>query len=568
MEVTVQATFVATLVDEWVRGGVRHAVVAPGSRSTPLALALAGDGRLRLHVHLDERSAGYLALGLALAEGTPAVVLTTSGTAAVELHPAVVEAAQSRIPMIVCTADRPADLQGVGAPQTIDQSHLYGRSTRWFADPGLADGALAGTWRSLASRAVAEATGPPAGPVQLNLAFRDPLVAAPGALPDGRPDGRPWHAVARARGLPDVGDEENALALLRVPRGVIVAGRGAAWDWVAPVAKAFGWPVLADPGSSCRRPDEVTVSAGDALLRDPTFAAGHRPQAVLRVGGLPASKVLAQWLAGAGADQVVLDEHGAWPDPDRTASLVLRGDPEAWCRRLAAHPPDRLEPAWLSGWTSAEAAAQRAFATVLAGHDEVTEPGVARRLLAALPDGSTLVCSSSMPVRDVEWYGAPRSGVRVLANRGANGIDGVVSTAVGVATGAGGPTALLIGDLAFLHDANGLLGLAGRALDLTIVVVDNQGGGIFSFLPQAGALPGDRFELLFGTPQDVDLRGLVTAHGLPVLEAHDREGFDVALAATLTTSGTQVVLVRTDRTANVAVHAELYEAVGAALAEG
>ena len=531
MEVTAQATFATTLVDEWVRSGLRHAVVAPGSRSTPLALALADDDRLTVHVQLDERSAGYVALGLALAGGRPAVVLTSSGTAAVELHPAVVEASQSAVPMIVCTADRPFELKGVGAPQTIDQTHLYGAYVRWFAEPGTADEAVAGTWRSFASRAVAEAMGPPAGPVHLNLAFRDPLVGRPGPLPEGRPDGRPWHAVAGPAPAASEGDDDGgAAALLRAARGVVVAGRGADRRWIAPLAEAFGWPVLADPRSSCRVPDERTVAAADAILRVPAFADAHRPDAVLRVGEPPASKVVAQWLAAAGVSQVVLDPDGAWPDPDRTAGLLLRGRPEAWCRRLAAGPRGPADPAWLASWAAAEGAAQQALEATLAGHAEVTEPGVARRLVAALPDGATLVCSSSMPVRDVEWYGAPRHGLTVVSNRGANGIDGVVSTAVGVAIAAEGPTALLIGDLAYLHDTNGLLGLAGRDLDLTIVVVDNRGGGIFSFLPQATTLPVDRFEQLFGTPQDVDLAGLAAAHGLPVLEAHDMEGLDVALA--------------------------------------
>ena len=566
MEVTAQATFASTLVDEWARAGVRHAVLAPGSRSTPLALALADDDRLSLHVHLDERSAGYLALGLALAGGTPAVVLTSSGTAAVELHPAVVEAAQARVPMLVCTADRPFELKDVGAPQTIDQTHLFGRAVRWFAEPGPADEAGAGTWRSFASRAVAEAVGPPAGPVHLNLAFRDPLVGRPGPLPAGRPDGRPWHATATPSAVaPEADDDAVAAGLLEAARGVIVAGRGAEGRWVAPLAEAFGWPVLADPRSSCRVPDDRTVAYADALLRDPAFAAAHRPGAVLRIGEPPASKVVAQWLASAGVSQVVLDPDGAWPDPDRTAGLLLRGRPEVWCRRLAAAPRRPADPAWLASWAEAGAAADRALEAVLAGHPEVTEPAVARRLVAALPDGATLVCSSSMPVRDVEWYAAPRPGLTVLANRGANGIDGVVSTAVGVATGTGGPTALLIGDLAFLHDANGLLGLAGLDVDLTIVVVDNRGGGIFSFLPQATELPPDRFEQLFGTPQEVDLTGLAAAHGLAVLEAHDMEGLDVALRASLSTSGTQVVLVRTERAANVAVHAALHAAVAAAL---
>ena len=555
---TAQATFAATLVDEWVRGGVRHAVVCPGSRSTPLALALAADGRLTVHVHHDERSGGFLALGIGLATGIPAVVLTTSGTAAVELHPAVVEASYGRVPLLACTADRPPELHQVGAPQTVDQAHLYGRAVRWFSDPGVADEAAAGTWRSLAARALLEATGSPAGPVHLNLPFRDPLVADPGPLPDGRADGGPWHVrLGGAAAEPAPVDH-----LTGTERGVIVAGgRGADAASVAALADATGWPVLADPRSGCRVPGSVATA--DALVRVAPFADAHRPEVVVRLGEPPASKVLGQWLAASGARQVAVDADGTWFDPDRTAAAVVTADPSTWCRTVAARGgpgPGR----WASSWTAAEAAAQEAIGRTLAAHPEVTEPGVARRVVEAMPDGSTLVVSSSMPVRDVEWYGPPRTGLRVLANRGANGIDGVVSTAVGVAA-AGGQTALLIGDVALLHDANGLLGLADRGLDLTIVVVDNRGGGIFSFLPQAGSLGTDRFERLFGTPHDVDPAALAAVHGLAALRAHDADGVAAALAATVRTEGTQVVVAETDRAANVSVHDELHAAVAAAL---
>lgn len=555
---TAQATFVATLVDEWARGGVRHAVVCPGSRSTPLALALAADDRLTVHVHHDERSAGFLALGIGQATGVPAVVLTTSGTAAVELHPAVVEASYGRVPLLACTADRPPELHHVGAPQTVDQAHVFGRAVRWFAEPGVADEAVAGTWRSLAARALLEATGSPPGPVHLNLAFRDPLVADPGPLPGGRAGGAPWHAAERATGA-------GAVDLPDTERGVIVAGgRGADAASVLALADATGWPVLADPRSGCRVPG--TVGAADALLRTP-FADAHRPDVVVRLGEPPASKVLGEWLARSGARQLAVERDGTWFDPDRTASTVVTADPSAWCR-AAAERPRRGATEWTGSWLAAEAAARDAVDRTLAAHREVTEPGMARRLLADLPDGATLLVSSSMPVRDLEWYGAPRTGVRVLANRGANGIDGVVSTAVGVAAAGDGPTALLIGDVAFLHDTNGLLGLAERGLDLTIVVVDNRGGGIFSFLPQARSLPGDRFERLFGTPHGVDVAALAAAHGLAALRAHDAEGYAAALAATLATGGTQVVVGRTDRSANVAVHDEVHAAVAAAVSSG
>lgn len=571
-DATVAATFCATLVDEWVRAGLTDAVVAPGSRSTPLALALAGDGRLALHVFHDERSASFCALGLGLASGRPAVLLCTSGTAAVELHPAVVEAHQAAVPLLVCTADRPPELLDVGAPQTVAQAGLYGDSVRWAADPGVPVAATAGTWRSLAARAVLEALGPRPGPVHLNLAFREPLVGEPVDLPAGRVDGAPWHGEPVAGLVPPRHATEYVAALLDRARGVIVAGGGAPRaELVHAAAAALGWPVLADPRSGCRTPAATTVAAFDSLLREPGFAREMRPDAVLALGAPPASKVLAQWLAASGAHMVVADAAGRWLDPDHLAGNVLRGSPEPLLQTFVAGPhgdrPRSDGDAWLARWQRAEQAGQASIDEVLARHVEPNEPGLARTLLAALPSRASLVTSSSMPVRDVEWFGAPRSGVRVLANRGANGIDGVVSTAVGVALAdPQRPTVALLGDLAFLHDTNGLLRLADRELNLVLVVVDNGGGGIFSFLPQASTLATDRFEQLFGTPHGVDLAALAAVHRLPVIEVHETTYVGAAVEVALATSGASVVLARTDRRANVTVHDELNAAVAGAVA--
>jgi 2-succinyl-5-enolpyruvyl-6-hydroxy-3-cyclohexene-1-carboxylate synthase len=579
------ATFCATLVDEWARGGVTDAVICPGSRSTPMAVALAADGRLRVHVHHDERSGAFTALGLGRATGRPAVVVTTSGTAAVELHPAVVEADLDRVPLLAVTADRPPELRDVGAPQTIDQARLFGRSTRWFADPGPPEGSATGSWRSLAARALAEATGPPAGPVQLNLPFREPLVGTPAALPEGRPGGRPWHEVLPGAPQEDAASRRwLARRLLGTgparPLGVIVAGAGI--DDPAPVlalAELLGWPVLADPRSGCRVPHPCVVAHADALLR---VQGVHRtPDVVLRLGALPASKVVNGWTAALDRTEVLevlVDPDGAWLDPDRRAGVVLPARPAALCARLAAEVEAELageEPAprpvdadgWVGIWRRADDAAEATLAALLAaaGGEVCTEPGVARAVARSVPDGGSLVVSSSMPVRDLEWFAGRRSGLRVHANRGANGIDGVVSTAVGVAL-AGGPTALLVGDVALLHDTNGLLGLDRRGVDLCIVVVHNDGGGIFSFLPQASALEPDRFEQLFGTPHGVDLAALAHAHGLPVLDAMDDEAVEAAVTAALAAGGTHLVVARTDRATNVAQHESLHAATGEAVA--
>jgi 2-succinyl-5-enolpyruvyl-6-hydroxy-3-cyclohexene-1-carboxylate synthase len=569
----VQATFAATLVDEWLRCGVRHAVICPGSRSTPLALALSERPEIALQVHHDERSGAFLALGLGLATGRPAVVLTTSGTAAAELHAAVVEADLAGVPLLACTADRPPELRDVGAPQAIDQVHLYGRAVRWFGDPGVADVAAAARWRAFAGHAYGATLGARPGPVHLNLPFREPLVGAAGPLPPGRGDGRPWVAT-RAAAAPtlatraDVSVEPSgleSLAGLAGRRGVIVAGSapvdGAA---VHRLAEALGWPVLVEPRSQAWIPAATGIVHLDAILRSSRAADGLRPEAILRVGAPGASRVVSEWLAASGADEVVVGAPG-WSDPAATAATVVDGPAAAVLAALGSAAPDPAPDAWLQRWRAASDAAATALASALARESTPNEPGVARDVVAALPDGARLVVASSMPIRDVERYAMPRHGVAVLANRGANGIDGTVSTAVGLAIGSDAPAALLIGDLAFLHDSNGLLGIADRDIDLVCVVVDNDGGGIFSFLPQARAVPAARFEALFGTPHGLDIVALAAAYGVDARALGPDEEVGAAVREAAAKAGVHVVVARTDRAANIGVHARVDGAVAAAV---
>jgi 2-succinyl-5-enolpyruvyl-6-hydroxy-3-cyclohexene-1-carboxylate synthase len=351
--------------------------------------------------------------------------------------------------------------------------------------------------------------------------------------------------------------------------GVIVSGAGTGDP--APVhrlADRLGWPVLAGACSSARTPGPATVAAFDAVLRHGPFALRAHPEVVLRVGALPASRVLGHWLASSDAEQVMVSG-GAWIDPDRTASTVVVADPAALCAALADEAPRPAPDAWTGLWAGAEGAAQRAIASVLADHREPTEPGVARTLVSCLPPGTGLVVASSMPIRDVEWYASPRADIDVMANRGANGIDGTVSTVLGAAAGSQGrPTVGLLGDLAFLHDGGGLLGAAGRGLDAVMVVVDNNGGGIFSFLPQATSLPAPLMEQLFGTPHGMDLVALAGVHGLTALEVTAAARLAPAVAGGLDAGGVTVIVVRTDRSANVAVHDEIHAAVATALDDG
>jgi 2-succinyl-5-enolpyruvyl-6-hydroxy-3-cyclohexene-1-carboxylate synthase len=563
----VAATFCATVVDEWARAGVTDAVLAPGSRSTPMALALASDARIRLHVFLDERSAGFFALGIALRSGHPAPVVTTSGTAAAGLHAAVIESHHAGVPLMAVTADRPPEAQGVGAPQTIDQDDLYGGVLRWRAAPGVPDGNAASGWRSLASRAVAEARGwgGRPGPVHLNLAFREPLVGRPGPLPVGRDAGAPWHQALVAPRVGPLPMTELA-GRLSGRSGVIVDGAGTG-DPVAVhrLADLLGWPVLAGACSTARTRDRATVAAYDSLLRQASFADEARPDVVLRIGAAPASRVLAEWLVSSRADQIVVSP-GGWPDPDHTAATVVAADMAAVCEALVDEEPKSASESWTRLWVEAERAAQEAIGQVLDRHGEPTEPGVARALVAGLRPGSGLVVASSMPVRDVEWYASPRSDIGVVANRGANGIDGTVSTVLGAAAGSrGNPTVGLLGDLAFLHDAGALVGASARGLDAVLVVVDNNGGGIFSFLPQATSLAAPLFERLFTNPHDVDLTALATVHGLATVELETTAQLTPAVDAAVDAGGITVIVARTDRNANVAVHDEIHAAVATAL---
>ena len=566
MTVTVAATFCATVVDEWVRAGVSTAFVAPGSRSTPMALALAGDDRIDVNVFVDERTAAFAALGHGLATGRPAVVLCTSGTAAAHFHAAVIEADLSSVPLIACTADRPAELWDIGAPQTIDQSKLYGPAVRFYAEPGVPDEATSASWRSVASRTVAEAKGwaGRAGPVHLNLSFRDPLVGDVGDLPPGRPDGRTWHEVVSAgAALGSSAGRINALVEMLVVDdearpGVIVAGEGTDNpEAVLELAERLGWPILADHRSGCRAPVRA-ITHFDAMLRCASFTERIAPDVIVRFGEALSSKVLGQWISSSGAEVISVVDRSRWTNPERAAGRVISAGDVA--ERLLDGLPSPLTPAD-SGqrWARAGKLADGAVAEVLAAHSEagrLSEIAVARHVVDAILPGGALVVSSSMPVRDVEWFGPNRDDIQVLANRGANGIDGVVSTAIGVAT-AGKPTTVLIGDVAFLHDSNALIGLARRNLNLDIVVVDNNGGGIFSFLPQATQLDPEVFELLFGTPHHTDLHALVQTHGLEALPWPLPRTAD---------GGIRLTVVATDRGANVTVHDEVNTAVAAALA--
>ena len=569
----------SALVEELARCGVRHAALSPGSRSTPLAVALHRQPAIELTVLVDERCAGFFALGAAQATQTPAAVLCTSGTAAANLHPAVCEADESRVPLIVLTADRPPELRGIGAGQTIDQIKLYGSAVRWFCEVGTHDADDDGLlhYRATACRAFAAARGDPRpGPVHLNLPWREPLAPIPvgGAVTasarlalEGRGE-RPLTAVASFRPVPEAPVlDELAERIKTIPRGLILAGRQADPARRGPLtrlARVSGYPILAEPTSQLRLgPHERThvVSAYDAIARS-------RPQEletdlVLRFGEMPTSKSLRSWLSEIGdLRQVAVDPSFGWNDPTRFAETLVRGDPrevaEGLVSRLEGAEPNRD---WCAAWLEADHAVSNAFAAHLEALSEVTEPGVQRALGEVLGDGDLVYAASSMPIRDQESFLAAGSADALfLCNRGANGIDGLVSSAAGAAAASGRRTWLILGDLALFHDMNGLA--AGRQLDqLRIVAVDNRGGGIFHFLPQAEALSEEEFEELLGTPSGIEIDRIAELYGI----SHRRVETQRELAGALA-SDARLIEARIDRHRNVEVHRELIDAALSALA--
>ena len=612
------------MVEELVLAGVRDVVVCPGSRSTPLALALAADPAVRIWLHLDERAGGFFALGLAAASHRAVGILVTSGTAVANLHPAVVEASQGRLPLIVLSADRPPELRDRGAPQSIDQDRIFGRHAKWYAELPVPEEEplLEAHLRSVVSRAVAVAREAPAGPVQLNLPFREPLIPVgdlrPEALrhdgpgPDAlRHDGPASSAGGDATGSPAIAppNRQRAVTLMageRLPaeadlagladrlraaqRPLIVCGpldRPGFADAVAELAGCIGAPILADGLANLRMGSHdrsQVLARGDTVLRSERFGASHRPDLVLRFGGAPTSKTVLTWLASLEVDQIVVDD-GGWNEPTIRPVTMVRADPGrvvallVGCLSEPAFDATANEPAaatanepaaWLAAWRVADRAADHALGAWLGALREPFEGAVIVATAAALPDGALLYVGNSMPVRDLDGYlpAGPRT-IRCLGNRGANGIDGVVSSALGAAAADVGPVVLIVGDVSFLHDLNALLAARLQRLSATIVLVNNDGGGIFSFLPQATEVRAEvglpeQYEALFGSPHGIEpgpiVRALGGEHRLVPLE-----DLAAAVAASVGRPGVRVLEIRTERRRNVELHRDALAAAVAAV---
>lgn len=592
-EAVLQTLTVAAFLDELACAGVRHAVISPGSRSTPLAVLAAEHPAMTVWLQIDERSAGFFALGLAKARREPVALICTSGTAAANYYPAVAEARLSRVPLIVLTADRPTELRDVGAPQTILQAGMYGKHVKWDLDMPIPEGSdlKIRHARMAAVRAATVATESPAGPVHLNFPLREPLLPAldvPGLFETGRADGKSGIAASAGRKLPD---ERRIGELARdwrgIGRGLIVCGpmdEPGFPEAVKALSARTGWPVLADPLSQLRTgvgEEGWVIEAYDAFLRDEQTVEALKPELIVRFGAMPVSKPFLQYLEKHGDARYVVVDTGDWREPALAAGEMVFADPVLFCRLMAdaldglSKPegvttndrsvPDR-DGDWLRKWQRIN----RETAAVLAdeGRERGGEPlfagGLIRELQQLLPAGSALVCGNSMAVRDLDtFFACRREPVRITGNRGANGIDGLVSTAAGFSA-AGEKTVLLIGDLSFFHDMNGLLAAKMYDLDLTVVLINNDGGGIFSFLPQSSL--ERHFEELFGTPMGLDFGKAAELYGAAYTLAGDWPAFREAFGQAMNRGGLKIIELKSDRTINVEQHRRIWRALSERLA--
>jgi 2-succinyl-5-enolpyruvyl-6-hydroxy-3-cyclohexene-1-carboxylate synthase len=551
------------IADELAKAGIDAVCVAPGSRSTPLTVALAEHEGIEIHSHLDERSAAFYALGRAKRTGRPAPLVCTSGTATANFHPAVIEASQARVPLLLLTADRPPELRDSGANQTIDQTKLYGDAVRRFRElpEPEADDRKLRSLRTAIARSVAESAGTPAGPVHLNVPFAKPLepVDVPGDVPADFAEHHPLAAEGREGPfvsvtwgrptLPETDRRELVDAVRESDRGLIVAGPADGLDGeaIATLGAATGFPVLADPlsgarfGAAERATNDATIVGGyDSWLDTPN---PPTPDLVLRFGASPTSKVLREHLRESGARQFLVDPAGEWREATFAATDLLVADEARLARSLAAdldEPP--VDPEWRERFERRET---RYWELIDAFDDGPLEGAILDRVFARAPDPATLFVSNSMPIRDADRFARPQEAdLTTLGNRGASGIDGITSTALGAGSATDDPLVLVVGDLAYYHDTNGLLAVRRLGVDATVVLLNNDGGGIFHMLPIEGFDPP--FTEQFRTPHGVAFAPTGELYGLDFVRVDSLEGFVDAYDASLESEGTQVIEVIVD----------------------
>lgn len=569
--------YIAAFIDELAKNGVKDVVVSPGSRSTPLAIVMAEHPAMRVHMNIDERSAAFFALGMAKAKRRPVALLCTSGTAVANYFPAVVEAHCSRVPLIVITADRPHELRDVGAPQAIDQLNIYGKYTKWFVEMALPEKTpdMLRYARTMAAKAAGTAISAPSGPVHLNFPLREPLVPVVHEETWKQIEVKEPSYTTVIPGKMTIGIEQIQQLydeFSSVEKGLIVCGpidRPEFAEAVTKLAEMLDYPILADPLSQLRsgtHAKEYIIDSYDAILKDEKIAASLVPDVVIRFGAMPVSKPLFLLLKRyVNIKQIVVDGEGGWREPTLTASYMVYCDEIEFCRQLIRiGEPKRNKSEWSTTWKAINDIAKSALLEATAG-EELFEGKVFTELSRLLPDGATLFVGNSMPIRDTDtFFFANDKQIRILANRGANGIDGVVSSALG-ASAVAEPLVLVIGDLSFYHDLNGLLAAKMHGLHATIIVLNNNGGGIFSFLPQAEHKK--HFEMLFGTPTDLQFAHVVRMYGGNFAKIATWDEFRDCVTQSLTTDGLHVVEVCTSRENNVKMHRLLWEKVSQEIAE-
>jgi len=564
--------YLSAFIDELSRAGLRHIVISPGSRSTPIAVLAAEHPNIKVWMNIDERSAGFFALGLAKAEQEAVALLCTSGTAAANYMPAVAEANLSRIPLVVLTADRPHELRDVGAPQTMDQIHLYGRHVKWFIDmpiPESSDGMIRHA-RTNATRAIASALCKPAGPVHLNFPLREPLLpnlSHPECFSIGRAEQVLNTNILQGNAVLSTSQVQQLADLLTsTPKGLIVCGAyedSKFAEAVVRLGSKLSFPILADPLSQLRagaHEKSNIIPSYDSFLRNEQVVEGLEPDIIIRIGAMPVSKSLTQYLSAYSCTHIVVDE-GGWRDSTMLATYMITADPTQLCNDLyqvLSSSTDNVQStSWLEHWQQLNKVTSDLLAQVASEDaEQLFEGRVITELQSLLPADSVLFVGNSMPIRDVDMFlGVQDRSIKVLANRGVNGIDGLVSTAMGISA-AGHRTVLLLGDLSFYHDLNGLLAAKLHKLPITIIVVNNDGGGIFSFLPQA-TMP-NHFEQLFGTPIGLDYRYAIQMYGGEYTKISNWNQFQQCFELASRADGLQVIEVPTDRQSNVALHRQIW----------
>lgn len=544
----------AHFIDSLVRSGVENAVISPGSRSTPMALLMEEHPRLNTFIQVDERSAGFFALGLAKATQKPVALLCTSGTAAANYMPAVAEAKISRVPLIVLTSDRPPELRDVGAPQTIDQLHLYGHTAKWFAEMALPEATETALQyvRTQGARAVFESVAAPSGPVHLNFPYREPLLPDYDGIFERIRIPAPVRLISGKK-VPDPIMMEDVGNALQVEKGLIIAGEiihtGVAAAIVS-LSEKTGWPIVADPLSQLRSHREA-IDSYDAFLRDDEVKDALKPEAIIRFGALPVSKSLMLFMKRhQDIPHIVVDSDGGWRDPAHLATYMVSTDEAAFCREMAERL-ERQSESWNQLWQKVNEAARSEMKRA----NGMDEAALFRRFLAAVPEGSSIFTGNSMPIRDLDSFlFAGEQTVRLHGNRGANGIDGLVSTALGIAA-SGEKVYAVMGDLSFFHDVNGLLAAKMNGLSMTILIMNNDGGGIFSYLPQSGEQK--HFERLFGTPSGLKFNHAAALYGCHYVPVTSAAQLEKELAEQR--DGVVILEAFTDRAQNTAIHRQLWQ---------